>query len=239
MNNKIKKVSPLKGSWWTKLLPAVKGFASTHPLATAAIVVGGAYLANKARKNAKKSKMQLSNAQADFDARLKQYEEMKFQPIDPSIADQENIFEDMEIDTTSYELQRKAFLQQQANILQSLQSVGGSSGAASLATALSRSAEQQSEQAVMTTAQMINRQKELKLQEQGRINQAMTNIEIANAEGARQFELDKLTTLLGVEGQKIAGIRGDIAGRRQMYGQIAGAAGSIVGGLAGNPNFGK
>ena len=85
---------------------------------------------------------------------------MKFQPIDPSIADQENLFEDMEIDTTSYELQRKAFLQQKSNILQSLQSVGGYSGAAGLATALSRSAEQQSEQAVMTTAQMINRQKE-------------------------------------------------------------------------------
>jgi hypothetical protein len=238
MNNKIKKVSPLK-AWWTKLLPAVKAFASANPMLTAGLVVGGAYLANKARKNAKKSRNQLSNAQANFDARLKQYEEMKFQPIDPSIADQENIFEDMEIDTTSYELQRKAFLQQQANILQSLQSVGGSSGAAGLATALSRSAEQQSEQAVMTTAQMINRQKELKLQEQGRINQAMTNIELANAEGARQFELDKLTTLLGVEGQKIAGIRGDIAGRRQMYGQIAGAAGSIIGGLAGNPNFGN
>jgi len=238
MNNKIKKVSPLK-AWWTKLLPAVKAFAVANPMLTAGLVVGGAYLANKARKNAKKSRNQLSNAQANFDARLKQYEEMKFQPIDPSIADQENIFEDMEIDTTSYELQRKAFLQQQANILQSLQSVGGSSGAAGLATALSRSAEQQSEQAVMTTAQMINRQKELKLQEQGRINQAMTNIELANAEGARQFELDKLTTLLGVEGQKIAGIRGDIAGRRQMYGQIAGAAGSIIGGLAGNPNFGK
>jgi len=76
---------------------------------------------------------------------------------------------------------------------------------------------------------MINRQKELKLQEQGRINQAVTNIELANAEGARQFELDKLSTLLGVEGQKIAGIRGDIAGRRQMYGQIASGVGSVVG----------
>jgi hypothetical protein len=164
---------------------------------------------------------------------------MEFQPIDPNIVDQENIFEDMEVDTTSFEMQRKAFLQQQANILSSLQQVSGSAGAASLATALSRGAEQQAQQATMTTAQMINRQKELRLQEESRINQAMTNIELANAEGARQFELDKLSTLLGVEGQKIAGIRGDIAGRRQMYGQIAQGIGSIAGGLLGNPNITK
>ena len=226
MNNKIKKKSPVKiFAAIGAALGASAAFAT--PVGIGATLLGvGLY---KASKKDRRLKGQLSNAQADFDERLKQYEEMKFKPIDPSIADQENIFEDMEIDTTSYELQRKAFLQQQANILQSLQSVGGSSGAASLATALSRSAEQQSEQAVMTTAQMINRQKELKLQEQGRINQAVTNIELANAEGARQFELDKLSTLLGVEGQKIAGVRGDIAGRRQMYGQIASGVGSVVG----------
>jgi hypothetical protein len=226
MNNKIKKKSPVK---FFAALGTLLGASATFATPVGIGVALAGYAMHKAGKKDKRLKGQLSSAQADFDERLKQYEEMKFQPIDPSIADQENIFEDMEIDTTSYELQRKAFLQQQANILQSLQSVGGSSGAASLATALSRSAEQQSEQAVMTTAQMINRQKELKLQEQGRINQAVTNIELANAEGARQFELDKLSTLLGVEGQKIAGIRGDIAGRRQMYGQIASGVGSVVG----------
>ena len=220
MNNKIKKKSPAR--WWQ--IPA--------------IIAGGLALKgiSKAAKADRNLRGQLSAAQAVFEARLKQYEQMDFKPIDPNIVDQENIFEDMEIDTTSFELQRKAFLQQQANILESLQTVSGSSGAAGLATALSRSAEQQAEQATMNTAQMINRQKELKLQEQSRINQAMTNIELANAEGARQFELDKLSTLLGVEGQKIAGIRGDIAGRRQMYGQIASGVGSIAGGMLGNPS---
>ncbi len=50
-------------------------------------------------------------------------------------------------------------------------------------------------------------------------------------EGARQFEIDQLATLLGVEGQRIAGVRQDIAGRRQMYGDIAGGVGNIVGSL--------
>ena len=225
MNNKLKKKSPVKGI----------GALLAKYAAPIAIGVGLSILG--ARKKDRRLKRQLGEAQEDFERRLKQYEDMEFQPIDPNIVDQENVFEDMEVDTTSFEMQRRAFLQQQANILSSLQQVSGSAGAASLATALSRSAEQQAEQATMTTAQMINRQKELRLQEESRINQSMTQIELANAEGARQFELDKLTTLLGVEGQKIAGIRGDIAGRRQMYGQIAQGLGSIAGGLLGNPKI--
>ena len=223
MNNKIKKKSPAR--FWASIPLGLK--------IAAGVGVGLGIL--NARKKDRRLRRQLGEAQEAFERRLKQYEDMEFQPIDPNIVDQENIFEDMEIDTTSFEMQRKAFLQQQANILSSLQQVSGSAGAAGLATALSRGAEQQAEQATMTTAQMINRAKELRLQEESRINQAMTQIELANAEGARQFELDKLTTLLGVEGQKIAGIRGDIAGRRQMYGQIAQGVGSIAGGILGNP----
>ena len=136
----------------------------------------------------------------------------------------------MDIDTTAFEMQRKAFLQQQANILQGLQMVGGSSGAASLATALSTAADKQTEQMGMTISQALGRAKELRLQEESRISTAITNVKLANAEGARQFEIDKLSTLLGVAGQKIAGVRGDQAGRRQMYGQMASGIGSIIGG---------
>ena len=213
MNNKIKKKSPMKLPVW--LIPA---------LATAAGVA--IYSANKKDK---KLRGQLKGAQADFDEQLQVYKDSKFQPIDPSIADQENIYEDMEIDTTGFEMQRKVFLQQQANILQGLQMVGGSSGAASLAQALSMEGDKQTQQMGMTVTQMLNRSKELRYQEQGRINQAVTNVKLANAEGARQFEIDKLNTLMGVAGQKISGIRGEQAGRRQMYGQIFQAAGQVAG----------
>jgi len=217
MNNKIKKKSPVQLKWLTKILPAAKAFATANPLLTAGLIIGGTYLASKARKKDRALRRQLGEAQEDFDRRLKEYEESKFQPIDPNLADQENIFEDMEIDTTGFEMQRKAFLQQQANILQGLQMVS----------------DKQSEQMGMTISQAINRAKELRLQEESRISQNITNIQIANAEGARQFELDKLSTLLGVAGQKIAGIRGDQAGRRQMYGQIAQGFGSVAGAFIG------
>ena len=224
MNNKIKK-SPLKG-WWAAL-----------PVLAKVGIIGGSLLAakgiSKAAKADRRLRGELSDAQADFERRLQDYEKSEFQPIDPSIVDQENIFEDMEIDTSGFEMQRKAFLQQQANILQSLQGVSGSSGAAGLATALSAAGDRQTQQMGMSVTQMLNRAKELRYQEEARIGAAVTNVKLANAEGARQFEIDKLNTLLGVAGQKIAGIRGQQAGRQQMYGQIASGVGSLAGSIIG------
>jgi hypothetical protein len=226
MNNKIKKKSPLKG-WWAAL-----------PVLAQVGIIGAGILGvkkgiDKARSADRKLRGDLGDAQAEFDKRLADYESSEFQPIDPSIVDQENIFEDMEIDTSGFEMQRKAFLQQQANILQSLQGVSGSSGAAGLATALSAAGDKQSQQMGMSVTQMLNRAKELRYQEEARIGAAVTNVKLANAEGSRQFEIDKLNTLLGVAGQKIAGIRGQQAGRQQMYGQIASGVGSIAGAFIG------
>ena len=230
MNNKLKKKSPARGLF--DFLPKIAtAFASANPVAQVAIIAGGAYLANKMGKKGKGGSRGLTDAQARFDERLKQYEDLRFQPIDESLVDQENIFEDMEIDTTAFEMQRKAFAQQQANILQGLKGVGGASGAASLAQALSNQAQQASEQMGTTIGQMMARNRELRLQEESRISQAMQQVQLANAEGARQFEIDQLSTLLNVEGQRVAGERADIAGRRQMKGQMASGIGSMIGSL--------
>tara|TARA_R100000544_G_scaffold37092_1_gene27096 strand:+ start:2278 stop:2949 length:672 start_codon:yes stop_codon:yes gene_type:complete len=216
MNNKIKKKSP------AKFIGTLTAMQSIGLIAG----VGGAIFG----KGNKGDKRKLSDAEARFDKRLSDYENLNFQPIDPNIIDQENIFEDMEVDTTAFEMQRKAFAQQQANILQGLKGVAGGSGAASLAQALSTQAEMATQQMGTTVGQMMARNRELRLQEESRINQAMTQVELANAEGARQFELDQLTTLLGVEGQRVAGARANIAGRRQMFGQLAAGLGSMAGG---------
>ena len=221
MNNKLKKKSPLEIAW-----------------VTAAIAVAG-YLSSK--KNERRARREKAAAQKDFNKRLKAYEALEFTPIDPNIVKQENVFEDMEVDTTGFEMQRKAFLQQQANILQSLQQVSGSSGAASLAQALSGAADKQTEQMGMTVTQMVNRQKELKRQEQSRINQAVTDVKLANAQNARQFEIDKLTTLLGVGGQQVAGARQSLAAARANTASIVSSAGQAAAayyGAGGTTNFG-
>ena len=236
MNNKLKK-SPLKTdpvSFWST--PAGQSVINAG-VSVGVGLLGSLFGRKKRRRQARKER----EAEAAYNARMKEYEDMEFTPIDPSIADQENLFEDMEIDMTGFEMQRKAFLQSQANILQTLQSVGGTSGAAGLAQALSIQADKQTEQMGLTVSQMMNRSRELRIQEDSRINQAMTQIELANAEGARQFELEKLTTLLGVDAQRLAGARGQINARRAQTGSIFSALGQIGGGyLAGGgklPNF--
>jgi len=232
MENNNKK-SPLKNPFaaiGTALgFGAKSGIMSLNPALAGGILVGGALMANSARKKDRKLRGQLSDQQAAFEERLMQYENMDFQPIDTDALQRENIFEDLEINTEAFEASRRSFQQSQANILQGLRSVAGSSGAAGLAQALSMQAAEQSEQLRLTVAEQLMRNKELRLQEESRLGDQLMQIEIANQEGARQFELDKLRTLIGVEGQKIAGIRGDIAGRRQMYGQMAGGIGSIIG----------
>lgn len=237
MENKNKK-SPAKF-----LLPALKAigtavagssttsFAALNPALAGGLLVGGALYAGTrgARKKDRRLKGQLADQQAAFEERLMQYENMDFQPIDTDALQRENIFEDLEINTEAFEASRRSFQQSQANILQGLRSVAGSSGAAGLAQALSMQAAEQSEQLRLTVAEQLMRNKELRLQEESRLGDQLMQIDIANQEGARQFELDKLKTLIGVEGQKIAGVRGDIAGRRQMYGQLAGGIGSVLG----------
>jgi len=231
---KNKKKSPVK--FFAALGAALgAGAAFATPVGIAATVAGvGLYKAGKKAKARDRAlRGQLSDLQADFEERIQQYEELKFRPIDVDALKQENVFEDLEIDTEAFEASRRNFLQSQANILASLSGAASSSGAASLATALSTQATKQAEQQRLTIAEQINKNKQLEIAERARLNNQIRELELANMEGARQFEIDQLSTLLGIEGQKIAGVRGDIAGRQQMYGDIAGGIGNIIGSAIG------
>ena len=197
------------------------------PWVTAGLAVLG-YLGSK--KKERRAANERRAAEKKYEERMQAYEDLQYQPIDADALKQENVFEDMEIDTSAYDLQRKSFQQQQANILQGLRGVSGSSGAAGLAQALSMQASKQAEELQVNVSQQITRNRELRLQEQSRLNQQMTQIELANMEGARQFEIDQLTTLLGVEGQRVAGARQAEAGARQGTGSLISGLGSAFGG---------
>jgi len=184
------------------------------------------------RKN-KRDKASLDKYNQQFDKQLAAYEKSEFQPLDAEALKQENIYEDLTVDTQAADYAREQFQQQQANIMQGMRGAVGSSGVAGLAQVMSNQAAQQSKQTQMTIGQQLQQNRRLQMQEQSRLNTQDRQIQLANMEGARQFELDKLSTLLGVAGQKIAGIRGDQAGRRQMYGQIAQGFGSVAGAFIG------
>ena len=203
-----------------------------------AIVVGslvstvGGSIANRGNRERKRSE------EKKFDAYRDTYEESEFEALDRDalrrenvFKGQENIMEEMEVDNQAADYAKEQFQQQQANIMQGLRGVAGTSGISGLAQSLSNQAVKQAEQSRVTIGQQLQQNRRLKLQEQSRINQQVLMEEsrlsqedraaqIANLEGARQFEIDKLSTLMGVAGQKIAGVNQNIAQTQQAWNQV-------------------
>jgi len=203
-----------------------------------AIVVGslvstvGGSIANRGNRERKRSE------EKKFDAYRDTYEESEFEALDRDalrrenvFKGQENIMEEMEVDNQAADYAKEQFQQQQANIMQGLRGVAGTSGISGLAQSLSNQAVKQAEQSRVTIGQQLQQNRRLKLQEQSRINQQVLMEEsrlsqedraaqIANLEGARQFEIDKLSTLMGLSGAKIAGVNQQIAQTQQTWNQV-------------------
>ena len=197
----------------------------------------GLWQANKQdkrlRRDQKKEEARLAKYNKEFDQRLADYEKSEFQPLDADALKQENIFEDLTVDTQAADYAREQFQQQQANIMQGMRGAAGSSGIAGLAQSLSMQAKDQAKQTQLTIGQQLQQNRRMQMQEQSRLNTQDRQIQIANMEGARQFELDKMSTLMGVAGQRIAGTQGAIAGNQVAKGQILGAVGDIAGSAIG------
>jgi len=196
-------------------------------------ILGISSVAKKARRRDRANRAKLEEREAEFDRRLEAYEKSEFQPLDTEALEQENIFEDLEVDTEAADYAREQFQQQQANIMAGLRGAAGASGISGLAQSLSMQAKDQAKQTQLTIGQQLQQNRRMQMQEQARLNAQERQIQLANMEGARQFELDKMSTLMGVSGQKIAGAQQAIAQRQQMYGQIAGAVGNIAGAAIG------
>jgi len=169
--------------------------------------------------------------------------------------DQENVFEELEVDTQAADYAREQFQQQQANIMQGLRGTAGASGIAGLAQSLSGQATKQARETQATIGQQLQQNRRLKLTEQSRLQQQEKTeqsrlnqmslaeqsrlsgldrqVQIANMEGARQFEMDKMSTLIGVRGQMVGGAQGAIANKQGMWGQIIGGVASGIGSAIG------
>lgn len=186
-----------------------------------------------------------------FDEMRDEYEKSEFQAIDRDALRRENIFEgqenimeEMQVDTQAADYSKEQFQQQQANIMQGLRGVAGTSGAAGLAQALSGQASKQAQQSQITIGQQLQQNRRLKLQEEARMNrqelmeesrlsQEDRAVQIANLEGARQFEIDKMTNMMGMSSSKIAGINQNIAQKEQMIGEIGSAVGQAGSSMSG------
>ena len=218
------------------------------PAVSTLVMAGGTLLAaNQASKQRRsiereraKERAILEKSQKKFEERIAEYEKSEFKPLDIEALKQENVFEDVDLSRDilpAADYAKEQFQQQQANIMQGLRGVAGASGAAGLAQVLSNQAAQQSRQTAMTIGQQLARGRQLALQEQSRLNAQDRQVLLANMEGANQFELDKMATLMGVEGQKIAGSRTAMANLMSsqvaMQGAQMGMIGDVLGAVGG------
>ena len=202
---------------------------------TGKILLGAAagFLFGRGRKRGGGLQRQLAEAQRKFEERLDAYEKSEFKPLDEDALKQENVMEELEVDTQAQDYAREQFQQQQANIMAGMRGVAGGSGIAGLAQALSNQAKQQARETQVSISEQLRANRAMERQEAARLKSQERAVTLANMQGANQFEIDKMTTLIGVAGEQVKGARQAIADRLAYKGQVAGAVGNVVGAMIG------
>jgi len=206
------------------------------PLHINPLLIAGAagFLLGKGGKSKSRGlQAQLAEAQRKFEERLDAYEKSEFKPLDEDALKQENVMEELEVDTQAQDYAREQFQQQQANIMAGMRGVAGGSGIAGLAQALSNQAKQQARETQVSISEQLRANRAMERQEAARLKSQERAVTLANMQGANQFEIDKMTTLIGVAGEQVKGARQAIADRLAYKGAVAGAVGNVVGAMIG------
>ena len=196
------------------------------------------------------SRSRLNAAEERFRRRMAAYESYQFQPLDMSQYaldlskyQQENLLEDMPGMEAS-----------QANIMATYRGAAGASGIAGVAQAISGQATEFAREQQVGLGQRAAEARRLALQEQARLKGQERQLELMQDAGMRDlkmreqmtrrdFEYGKMTTLLGVEGEQLAGARQLYAAQLQaaaqrlastlgFFGALAGAIGTYAGAAA-------
>jgi len=188
----------------------------------------GFLLGGGGRRRGSNLQRQLAESQRKFEERLDAYEKSQFKPLDEDALKQENLMEELEVDTQAQDYAREQFQQQQANIMAGMRGVAGGSGIAGLAQALSNQAKQQARETQISISEQLRANRAMERQEAARLKAQERAITLANMQGANQFEIDKMTTLIGVAGEQVKGARQAIADRMAYKGQVAGAVGQVA-----------
>ena len=213
----------------------------------ALVTMAGTMIINAQNKKAMRKataadREEMAAEKIKFDKKLAEYEESEFISLDEEALKQENIFEDVDMTKDvlkAADYAQEQFQQRQANIMEALRGTAGAAGIAGLATSLSTTAAAETRETGITIGQQLAQGRRMAMQEQSRLNAQERAIRIANMEGARQFEMDKMSTLIGVSGKKIKGAREYISGTEKAYMGRAGAQSQALGSALSNVNFGS
>jgi len=168
-----------------------------------------------------KRKREQREAQAEFKRRQAQ-----FQNLDTSnvYANMENVYEDLTVNQQQAQFEAEQQQQVLANTMQGMQGAAGGSGIAALAQAMANQQSQNMRQASISIGQQEAQNQAAKAQMAGQLQQLEAKGELIS----REAELNKVSTLMGMSGQRLQAANQARAAATQ--GLMAGIGG-VVGGV--------
>lgn len=168
-----------------------------------------------------KRKREQREAQAEFKRRQAQ-----FQNLDTSnvYANMENVYEDLTVNQQQAQFEAEQQQQVLANTMQGMQGAAGGSGIAALAQAMANQQSQNMRQASISIGQQEAQNQAAKAQMAGQLQQLEAKGELIS----REAELNKVSTLMGMSGQRLQAANQARAAATQ--GLMAGIGG-VIGGV--------
>lgn len=174
-----------------------------------------------------KKKRAITSAEAEHSKRMRQYDNLDTSNI---YAGFQNTMEDLTVNQQQAQFQQQQQRQSQANILSSLRGSAGSSGIAGLAQALSGQANSAAQQSSASIG-MQERQNQMASAQGAMQAQQMR---LGGADQARNLEMSKTATLLGMSQQRLGASKEALAQNdAAMYQGIGAAGGMFAGAMAG------
>ena len=167
-----------------------------------------------------KRKREQRAAQAEFDTRKSQFEGLDTSNLYSNL---ENVYEDLTVNQQQAEFTNRAQQQSMANTMGTMQGAAGGSGIAALAQAMANQGSLNAERAGISIGQQERSNQSAQMQQQAQ-NQLLER----QGEGqSREAELNKVSTLMGMAGQRLGAANEARAAGKQA---ILGGVGNILGG---------
>lgn len=231
--NKISSVKPSPA----KFLPAVGAFLAANPalvqagLAAAPGVIGAAgslFGRRKRRQEQRDARKNLEQAKKAFESI-----EYKNPYADLQNPYAENIYEDMTVDTQAADYLREQQQQSQANTMQQLRGVAGSSGVAGLAQQMSNIATGQARQASAQIAQQERANQQLRLKGEQQKQTAQGQVDIAKMQGEASRQKQEQARISAMYGLGIDRMDAADKARQTARAGVISGLGQAAGGVAG------
>ncbi len=175
-----------------------------------------------------KRKREQRAAQADFNKRKGQFEDLDTSNLYTNL---ENVYEDLTVNQQQAEFTNRSQQQSMANTMDTMQGAAGGSGIAALAQAMANQGSLNAERAGISIGQQERSNQSAQMQQEAQ-NQLLER----QGEGqSRSAELNKVSTLMGMAGQRLgAANEARAAGKKAILGgvgNILGGAGQAIPGM--------